>query len=231
MSKFNVRVLAEIAIFAAIGFVLDILQGGIWKGAFPNGGSIGLAMVPVLIISYRRGFGPGLLCGLILSLVQMLGGIYVLNSSSLSGWKSSIGPFVQIMLDYVLGYTVVGFAGLFEPLYNKSNTKGMKLCWIILGCSVGALLKYMMHVMSGIFFWPGSDVEIFGHNVHVGSLAYSYVYNGLYCIPNWIICTIIMILIALYYPKFINAEDTRENILNAQEAFDDTNNKSEEVEK
>ncbi len=229
MSKFNVRVLAEIAIFAAIGFVLDILQGGIWKGAFPNGGSIGIAMVPVLIISYRRGFGPGLLCGLILSLVQMLGGIYVINSGSLSGWKGTVGPFIQVMLDYVLAYTVVGFAGLFAPLYNKANSKGIKLCWIIVGSSVGALLKYMMHVMSGIFFWPGSDVEIFGHSVHVGSLAYSYVYNGLFCIPNWIICTVIMVLIALYYPKFINAE----NISFEQEVFDGKkdDNKLEEGQK
>lgn len=200
MKKINVRVLAEIAIFAAIGFVLDVLQGGIWKSAFPNGGSIGFAMIPVFIICYRRGLIPGLLCGLILSIVQMLGGIYVINSGSMEGWKSTAGPFVQVMLDYVLGYTVCGFAGCFAGLYHNSNTRGKKVLWIVVGCVVGSLLKYAAHVASGCFFWPG---EMWG----VSGYAYSFLYNGLYCIPNMIICTAIMVLIAVFYPLFINAED------------------------
>ncbi|MCR5706550.1 MAG: energy-coupled thiamine transporter ThiT [Acholeplasmatales bacterium] len=217
MKKFNVRVLAEIAIFAAIGFVLDVLQGGIWKSAFPNGGSIGFAMIPVFIICYRRGFVPGILCGLILSIVQMLGGIYVINSGSMEGWKSTAGPFVQVMLDYVLGYTVCGFAGCFAGLYHKSETKGQKLLWIIVGCSVGSLLKYASHTLSGCFFWPG---EMWG----VSGYAYSFLYNGLYCIPNWILCTAIMVLVALFYPAFINASD--EEKVNTEEVFsEDEQNK------
>lgn len=217
MKKFNVRVLAEIAIFAAIGFVLDVLQGGIWKSAFPNGGSIGFAMIPVFIICYRRGFVPGILCGLILSIVQMLGGIYVINSGSMEGWKSTAGPFVQVMLDYVLGYTVCGFAGCFTGLYHKSETKGQKLLWIIVGCSVGSLLKYASHTLSGCFFWPG---EMWG----VSGYAYSFLYNGLYCIPNWILCTAIMVLVAVFYPAFINAND--EEKVNTEEVFsEDEQNK------
>ncbi len=200
MKKFNVQVLAEIAIFAAIGFVLDILQGGIWKSAFANGGSIGLAMVPVFIICYRRGLVPGLLCGLILSLVQMLGGIYVINSGSMEGWKSTAGPFIQVMLDYVLAYTVCGFAGCFASLYHKAKTNKAKYLFVILGCVLGSLLKYACHVASGCFFWPG---EMWG----VSGNMYSFLYNGLYCIPNMIICTTIMVLIAKFYPKFINVED------------------------
>ena len=203
MKNFSVKVLCEIAIFAAIGFVLDILQSGIWKGAFANGGSIGLAMVPVFIISYRRGLIPGILCGLLLSLVQMLGGIYVINGSSMEGWKQTFGPFLQIMLDYVLAYTVVGFAGAFSGMYKKANSNKKKYIAILIGCILGGMLKYFSHAFAGIFFWPG---EMWG----VSGALYSWLYNGLYMIPNIIVCTVIMIIIAKFYPVFINPDESSE---------------------
>ena len=219
MKNFSVKVLCEIAIFAAIGFVLDILQGGIWKGAFANGGSIGLAMVPVFIISYRRGLVPGILCGLLLSLVQMLGGIYVINGSSMSGWKQTFGPFLQIMLDYVLAYTVVGVAGAFSGMYKKGDNKA-KLIAIICGCVVGGMLKYFCHAASGVFFWPG---EMWG----VSGALYSWLYNGLYMIPNIIVCTVVMIIIAKVYPVFLNSDEDNKGELNT---FADNASIEEEVE-
>ena len=202
MKNFSVKVLCEIAIFAAIGFVLDILQGGIWKGAFVNGGSIGIAMVPVFVIAYRRGLVPGIICGLLLSLVQMLGGIYVINGTT--GWRSTIGPFLQIMLDYVLAYTVVGFAGAFSGMYKKSNGK-TKYIAIICGCILGGMLKYICHVLSGGLFWLGDGSYKF-LGVANSSWLYSFVYNGAFSIPNIIICLVIMILIAKFYPMFIDPE-------------------------
>lgn len=202
MKNFSVKVLCEIAIFAAIGFVLDILQGGIWKGAFANGGSIGLAMVPVFIISYRRGLVPGILCGLLLSLVQMLGGTDVMNAST--GWKATFGPFIQIMLDYILAYTVCGVAGAFAGMYkNGSNKK--KLIAIICGCVIAGSIKYALHVISGGLFWLGDGSGSFWGIKNDGWL-YSFIYNGAYMIPNIIICTIIMVLIAKFYPMFIDVE-------------------------
>ena len=207
MKNFSVKVLCEIAIFAAIGFVLDVLQGGIWKGVFGAGGSIGLAMVPVFIISYRRGLVPGILCGLLLSLVQMLGGIYVINGSSMNGWKQTVGPFIQIMLDYVLAYTVVGIAGAFSGMYKKGNAK-TKVIALIIGCVIGGLLKYSCHVISGGLFWLGDGSSKF-MGVANSSWLYSFVYNGAYSIPNTIICTILMIIIAKFYPIFLNPDDEK----------------------
>ena len=75
----TIKVLAEITIISALAFTLDIVQSFINKGFFVNGGSIGIAMLPILLLSYRRGFWAGLTSGLILSILQMLGGIYVIN--------------------------------------------------------------------------------------------------------------------------------------------------------
>lgn len=201
MRKLNVRVAAEIAIFAALGVVLDILQGGIAKIVLPvlkAGGSIGIAMVPIFVIAYRRGLIAGLLCALLVSILQMLGGIYVINSGSLDGWKGTAGPFIQVMLDYVLAYTVCGIAGAFAGLYkNASGNK--KLIFIIIGCVIAGFAKYLCHVLSGIFFWPG---ELWG----ISGNAYSWLYNGIYMIPNIVICTVIMVIVAKFYPQFL--EDT-----------------------
>ena len=57
----DIRVMAEIAIFAALGFVLDLVQGAYSNALFGNGGSIGIAMIVVFLISYRRGLGVGLI--------------------------------------------------------------------------------------------------------------------------------------------------------------------------
>ena len=211
--KINIGVMTEVAIFAAIAFALDILQGGIWKSVFPYGGSIGIAMVPLFIISFRRGLFAGVLCGFTLSIIQMLGGIYIINSGSIASSLAAVGitsssivsffeifgPFIQVMLDYILAYTVVGLAAVFTKKFITTKSK-KRIIWLILGCILGGSLKYGCHVLSGLFFWPG---EIFG----ISGLAYSFIYNGLYCIPNIIISTILMVIIARYYPIILNVKE------------------------
>ncbi|MDE7105959.1 MAG: energy-coupled thiamine transporter ThiT [Anaeroplasmataceae bacterium] len=208
--KFSTRVLAEVAIFAALAFALDALQGGIWRGVFFNGGSIGLAMVPIFLIGYRRGLLPGVLCGLIVSLVQMLGGIYVINAGTKWGPLSFLRPFVQVMLDYVLAYTVVGLCGAFSGLYASSEKRSHKILWMVVGCTVAGLLKYACHVVAGGEFWlPDSIEDTAGFWYHSVNWDYSFVYNGTYCIPNIIICTAIMVVLVRFYPQFIEVSDKK----------------------
>lgn len=204
--KFSTRVLAEVAIFAALAFALDALQGGIWRGVFASGGSIGLAMLPIFLISYRRGLLPGILCGLIVSLVQMLGGIYVINATSFeNGFLRVMGPFLQIMLDYILAYTVVGFAGCFAGLYHSSEKRSRKILWMVVGCTVAGLLKYACHVIAGGVFWLNQGSSFM--NIADTSWLYSFIYNGAYCIPNIILCGAIMVILVRFYPQFIEAGD------------------------
>jgi len=207
-NSFSTKVLAEIAIFAALGLVLDALSSGIFRGVWANGGSICIAMVAVFIISYRRGLISGLLCGFVLSIVQMIPGIYVINGATYSGAMRVLAPFIQILLDYVLGYTLCGLAGAFSKKFKETDSKTTKINMILIGTILGGLLKFVCHVLAGGLFWLGDGSGSFW-GVANSSWLYSFVYNGTYCIPNIILCTAIMLLIALKYEFFLNPKEPK----------------------
>ena len=212
-TKFSTKVIVEIAIFAAIAVALDFIQGAFFKGIWPNGGSLGIAMVPIFIMCYRRGLLPGLLCGLIVSIVQMLGGINSVQGQTFDNdFLRAMGPFIQIMLDYILAYTVVGFAGCFAGKYAKGKDIKTKLIWIIVGTLIGGLLKFLCHFLAGYFWLNMYNDPMMG--VDDTTMMFSFVYNGTYCIPNAIICTIIMVVIARFYPQLLedNKEEVQEEI-------------------
>lgn len=134
------RTIVEIGIFAALGFVLDELQGIISKGLFVNGGSIGFALIAVIIISFRRGPLAGLVTGLIMGLLDVSTGPYALN-------------FWQVLLDYVLPYAFVSTAGLFKYWYDHEEKDNKKILILMLATVVGGLSKLLSHYLAGILFW------------------------------------------------------------------------------
>ena len=107
--KKTLRIIAEITIISALAFTLDYIQGLITGGLFPNGGSIGIAMLPILFIAYRRGFVAGIVTGLLVSVLQILPG-----DLSLIPVESIPLIICQVLLDYILAYPVVGIAGAFS---------------------------------------------------------------------------------------------------------------------
>lgn len=215
-SILSVQTLAEIAIFAALSFGLDALQGGYSRGMFVNGGSIGIAMLPIFVLAYRRGLIPGLICGFIVSLISLIGAPYIINAANYNTeFLNVMGPFFMIMLDYILGYTLVGLAGAFSGLYAKGKTKGQRVLWVVVGTVMAGLLKYASHVISGALFWLNPSITFLG--VNGGSVLYSFVYNGAYCIPNIIITTSVMVILAAFYPGFLTVK-TREEAAAHEEA-------------
>lgn len=203
----TVRTICEIGLFAALGFVFDELQGLLFGSVFPNGGSIGFAMIAVLIIAYRRGFLAGLLTGLIMGLFDIATKAYVIHP-------------LQVLLDYVLPYTLVGFAGLFKPLFDRVEGKGNKIVWLIVGTVVGGLLKFVSHYLAGVIYW--ADPEYFAWNLNsMSPYLYCFIYNIAFIGPSIVLTGALMIVVFLTAPKVLtnkpfvtemkNSKDSRAN--------------------
>lgn len=170
-----VMTMVEVGVMAALGFVLDELSGIMFKGVFINGGSIGIAMVCVLVMAYRRGFVPALATGLVMGLLDLATGPYIIPGDA---WRA----FVQVFLDYVAAYPMVAFAAFFRRPFLNAETKQKKVLFLCLGSVLGGLLKLGAHFLSGILFWADPSGFAFSWN-WMNPYAYCFLYNALFVLP------------------------------------------------
>ena len=185
----TIRTICEIGIFAALGFIFDEIQGIIWGGVFPLGGSIGFAMIAVLIIAFRRGLFPALLTGLLMGLFDIATKVYIYHP-------------MQVFLDYIFPYMFVGLAGLFKPLFDKAQTKQSKIMWLLVGTLVGGLLKLLSHYLSGVIFF--SDPEGFAWKFTRNAFLYSFIYNFAFTGPSILITAVLLIIVFLTAPRVLS---------------------------
>lgn len=95
-SHLGVRMLCEGAIMIALSLVLGLLK----VFELPQGGSVSLEMLPLLLFCVRWGMGGGLIACFAFGILQ----VFIQGAVSW-GWQS-------ILLDYVLAFGVIGVAGL-----------------------------------------------------------------------------------------------------------------------
>ena len=198
-----IRIITEVALFAAIGYILDEIQGA-YSFSFTSGGSIGIAMLAVLIIAFRRGWIPGVLTGLIVGLLDFSTKAYVLHPA-------------QVLLDYILPYALVGLGGLFKPLFERSENK--KLMWLSVACIIGGFLKFLSHYFAGVIFW--GDAAYFAWNLnYMNPWLYSLVYNIAYMGPCIILTMVALVLVYKRAPNIFvpTYKTTVENVSNKKTA-------------
>ena len=183
-----VRTISEVGIFAALGFVFDELQGIIFKGVFPSGGSIGFAMIAVLIIAYRRGFIPALITGLIMGLLDIATSAYIIHPA-------------QLLLDYIFPYAFVAVAGFLRPLYNRSRNLTEKILWLISGVVIGGMAKFLSHFLAGVIFWADSEQAWGINDMH--PWLYSFIYNIAYIGPCIFLTGALIVVIQIVAPKIL----------------------------
>ncbi len=162
------------AVLIALGSVLSLIK--VYK--MPLGGSVTLlSMLPVVMIPLMYGTAWGLCGAFMYSVIQLMFGIFI---DGLFGWGLSAGFLVgAIFFDYLIAYTMLGFAGVF---------KGKGIVGIIFGVVLAMVLRFLSHLVSGcIFFasWAPWD------NVWL----YSICYNGAYMLPEMITTAVGAVLV------------------------------------
>lgn len=185
MRNKRVLLMVEIAIFAALGFVLDFIAF-----RMPQGGSVSLVMIPIVLMAFRRGIAAGVVTGLLVGLLQIVTGF-------ISVAPLSFGfVIMQVILDYLLAYGVVGLAAMMRSRYLeavRAKKTGKIIAMVALGVLIGSFLRYVIHVITGIlFFGMFADGNVF---------IYSAVYNATYMIPVAIVAAIVCSLLFITAPR------------------------------
>ncbi len=129
---------------SALCIALAIVFSQIKLFHLPQGGSVTLEIVPLIVLARRWGVCRGVMAGAVTGILRMILGGYVVHP-------------LQGALDYPLAYAALGLTAI----GNRS--------W--LGVLIGGVARIVCHVASGVIFFASYAPE--GLNPLVYSLAYN----------------------------------------------------------
>lgn len=158
----NIRVLTISALMVALGFILSQIK----LFQMPQGGSVTLlGMLPIVLLGYLYGTKNGVIGGICLGIFNIIFGGYIIHP-------------VQLFIDYIASFAVLGLAGIFRDKKN-GLTKGYLF---------SVLLRYLCFVISGTIFFGDYAPE--GFNAIVWSIWYNITFIGVEAIITLIIINI-----------------------------------------
>lgn len=151
---FTTRTLSVAGVCVALSFALSFIR--LWK--MPQGGSVTLAsMLPIMIFSYRFGAKKGVLVGLIYGLLQAVQDPFIIHPA-------------QFILDYPIAFATIGLVGLPKNIKFSQKLEPLKFA---LCATFGAVLRFICHVLSGVFAFGAYALDAGASNILIYSLAYN----------------------------------------------------------
>lgn len=158
----KIRRITVCALCIALATVLSMIR--LYR--FPFGGSVTLmSMLVITIPAWIYGFRTGTLSGLLYGMLQFV-----------------LGPTVvsipQVILDYVLAFSVMGVAGLVN---NQKNS-------LIKGYSLAIIARWIIATLAGLAWVAAGSTAWEGWN----PLPYSMAYNGAYIFAEALLTLIVI---------------------------------------
>lgn len=200
------RILVEGALMIALSTVLSMIQIPL----MPHGGSITLfSMVPILVMSYRHGAKWGIMTAFVNSLIQLVQGL-----GNLAYCQTLTAQVGCVLLDYLLAFTVLGFACLIAKPF-RSRTVGVGVSAFVV-----CLLRFLCNFLSGYIVWKDYDYAFSWmteigfpgiSNMSVDGLCwlYSAVYNATYMLPEAILTTVLVVILIRVAPQIFDPQNAR----------------------
>lgn len=151
-------------VLCALLIALSVILGEIKLFHMPFGGSITLfSMLAATLCGYFCGWQWGLSSGLVIGLLNLVFGGQVIHP-------------VQLFLDYILAFTVLGLSGFF------ANKKG----GLYIGYIVSVLSRLVVSFLSGWVFFGSYAPE------GMYPWLYSLVYQASYILPEMVITLVLL---------------------------------------
>lgn len=150
----DTRAIVYGAISIALSFALSYAR--LFK--LPQGGSVTFAsLLPLMIYCCMFGTRRGIVVCLVYGVLQALQDPYIIHP-------------MQFLLDYPLAFGVIGVSGIFM---EKGVFKSKRVLAFLTGGVLAVVLRYVCHVLTGVFaFASYADVAKYG-TVVVYSMAYN----------------------------------------------------------
>ena len=127
----NVKDLVFMAMYAALFAVLDVISNSFIPFLkIPNGGSIGISTVVLLVCSYHLGWKKAMISGVVSVLIQFVTGpMYMSN-------------LLGFFLDYLFAFSIYGIASLFP-----------NIGYFYTGVLITNFLRFVSHTIGGVLVW------------------------------------------------------------------------------
>ena len=184
MRNNQVKTMVLVAFYATLALVLDYVSAMIPFLQMPQGGSINLAVIPIFVASYHIGWEDGAFAGLLWWVIGWLMG--------LNNWF--VSP-IQYALDYIIPAMICGLAALMPRIGKISN--------LYSGVFVMMVLKFMSHVLSGVYYWPPEGAARGSAAAWTYSLSYNLWYNLATLIVALIVVPILVNRLAAFRNDFV----------------------------
>ena len=144
MNRSVVSTSVRMAVYVALFIALDYLSNQIGIFRMPQGGTIGLSTIVLLIASYQLGWKKATLVALItIPLQGMFAPYYSVD-------------ILDFIFEYVLAFGIYGLASLF-PNIEKPFT-------LYTGIIVVNLIRLAIHSYAGVVYWGATWSTSFAYN-------------------------------------------------------------------
>ena len=161
-SQKQIKTIVFIAIYVAITLALDVAKESLGFLEMPQGGSINIALIPVVLASFH--LGPML--GMAVGAIWMIAPFIIMPSSF---YFSAINMPLGVLCDYIIPSVIIGAASFI--FIKKENIFTMEA-----GIVITMLIRIASLVASGVYAWP-NDVAAGSKEALIGSLSYNLPYS------------------------------------------------------
>lgn len=167
--------LAESAVMLALSIALDFIT--IWE--MPMGGKVTLlSMLPLCLLAVKYGIKTAVPTAFLYSLYQLITGLA--KGNVFPYITTSLMVVICVLFDYIVPFTVLGFAGCFK----KFKPAKFPEAGALLGIMLVIFIRFCCHYITGVLIWKQWAPE--GQSPFI----YSLIYNGTYLLPEMILTTV-----------------------------------------
>jgi thiamine transporter len=193
MKNIRLVVLLEASLMAAFAVILDMLPSIKLSPSI----SISIAMVPIFLLSYRRGWKAGMIGGFVWGILQISLG---------DAW---IATPVQMVIEYFIAFAFIGLAGTFTGTIQNtlgSNRRYKAILWVVIATFAGSLARYFWHFIAGFVFFAEYAPD------EMSPLLFSFIANGITMLGSALLCSIVLVIFVNMAPRLIKVPSHHQEI-------------------